>query len=91
MIFNLEEYEIIEMYVKELWFLLFQTVAISKKFTDLHAQVSPTIVKLMKKAVETGAPLNAPIWWLDPTNTYAHKVNDGEIHTMPVKYCKNIL
>ncbi|XP_012285378.1 myogenesis-regulating glycosidase [Orussus abietinus] len=53
-----------------------ETVQISKKFTDLHAMVTPTILRLMNAAVQTGAPLNPPIWWVDPTNRIAHKVND---------------
>ena len=46
--------------------------------TDLHAEMTPRIINAMKKAVETGAPVNPPIWWVDPTNKEAHKINDGK-------------
>ncbi|XP_046625895.1 myogenesis-regulating glycosidase isoform X1 [Neodiprion virginianus] len=53
-----------------------ETVIVSKKYTDLHAEITPTIIRLMKKAVDTGAPLNPPIWWVDPTNRVAHRIKD---------------
>ncbi|XP_046749481.1 myogenesis-regulating glycosidase isoform X2 [Diprion similis] len=53
-----------------------ETVTVSKKYTDLHAEITPTIIRLMKKAVDTGAPLNPPIWWVDPTNRVAHRIKD---------------
>lgn len=31
----------------------------------------------MQAAVKTGAPVNPPIWWVDPDNQEAHKINDG--------------
>lgn len=34
----------------------------------------------METAVETGAPVNPPIWWVDPLDQQAHKINDGEIN-----------
>ncbi|XP_014212856.1 myogenesis-regulating glycosidase-like [Copidosoma floridanum] len=53
-----------------------ETIKISKTYTDLHAQYSPNIIDLMKKAVSTGAPINPPIWWVDPTSAEAHKISD---------------
>ncbi|XP_015109889.1 myogenesis-regulating glycosidase [Diachasma alloeum] len=53
-----------------------ETVTISRKFTDLHAEIAPTILRLMNVTVSTGAPLNPPIWWVDPTDQEAHKIND---------------
>ncbi|XP_034948983.1 myogenesis-regulating glycosidase [Chelonus insularis] len=53
-----------------------ETVTICKKFTDLHASYASDIVKLMNISATTGAPLNPPIWWIDPTNQEAHKIND---------------
>ena len=46
--------------------------------TDLHVEATPRIVNAMKKAVKTGAPVNPPIWWVDPTNKEAYKINDGK-------------
>lgn len=33
----------------------------------------------MKKTVKTGAPLNPPIWWIDPTNPVAYNISSGEL------------
>ena len=38
-------------------------------------------MKLMKKAVETGAPINPPIWWVAPSSIEAYKINDGKNNT----------
>ncbi|XP_014218182.1 myogenesis-regulating glycosidase [Copidosoma floridanum] len=53
-----------------------ETIEISKKFTDLHAQYAPKMIELMKKAVKTGTPINLPVWWLEPSNAKALRVND---------------
>lgn len=39
-----------------------------------------TIIKLMEKSVTTGSPLNPPIWWIDPTDTTAHSIDDGKTY-----------
>lgn len=54
-----------------------QAIEISKKFTQLHVEITPKIIELMDKAVDTGEPINPPIWWVDPLNAQAHKINDG--------------
>uniref|UniRef100_A0A1B6CDQ5 Glycoside hydrolase family 31 N-terminal domain-containing protein n=1 Tax=Clastoptera arizonana TaxID=38151 RepID=A0A1B6CDQ5_9HEMI len=48
-----------------------ETVKISKIFTQLHYQYSGKIIELMNKSVETGDPINMPIWWVDPTDKTA--------------------
>lgn len=53
-----------------------KTITICKKYTDLHAQIAPIILENMRKSIKTGAPLNPPIWWVDPTDKIAHKIND---------------
>ncbi|XP_058799491.1 myogenesis-regulating glycosidase-like isoform X2 [Phymastichus coffea] len=65
------------------------TINICKNYTDMHAALAPRIINYMKKSMETGEPLNAPIWWVDPVNIDAYKVNDefllgGEILVAPV-------
>lgn len=32
----------------------------------------------MEQAIIYGTPVNPPIWWIDPTNPEAHKINDGK-------------
>lgn len=46
--------------------------------TELHERIAPRIKIAFENAVNTGAPVNAPIWWIDPKNKEAHKINDGE-------------
>ncbi|XP_050451127.1 myogenesis-regulating glycosidase isoform X4 [Cataglyphis hispanica] len=53
-----------------------ETIAICKKYTDLHANYTPEIVNAMQQAITNGTPVNPPIWWVDPTNKEAHKIND---------------
>ncbi|XP_035718543.1 myogenesis-regulating glycosidase-like isoform X2 [Vespa mandarinia] len=53
-----------------------ETVEICKKYTDLHADITPLILDRMNECIKTGAPLNPPIWWVDPTDKTAHKIKD---------------
>ncbi|XP_063627404.1 myogenesis-regulating glycosidase-like [Cydia splendana] len=53
-----------------------ETIAISKKFVQLHAKYSDQIVAACARAAQTGAPVNPPIWWIDPTDTTAHDIWD---------------
>ncbi|XP_075979494.1 myogenesis-regulating glycosidase-like isoform X2 [Anticarsia gemmatalis] len=53
-----------------------ETITISLKFVELHAQYTPTIVAACKKAVSDGAPVNPPIWWIAPNDTEAHDIWD---------------
>jgi len=36
----------------------------------------------MQQAIDNGTPVNPPIWWIDPTNAEAHKINDGKFVRM---------
>lgn len=60
--------------------MAFQTVEIAKKFTTLHFQYSDKIVKLAKKKVADGTPINLPLWWLDPTDEEALTIDSGKLH-----------
>ncbi|XP_072745588.1 myogenesis-regulating glycosidase-like [Anoplolepis gracilipes] len=53
-----------------------ETIAICKKYTDLHADQTSEILNAMQQAITNGTPINPPIWWVDPTNKEAHKIND---------------
>ncbi|XP_066146993.1 myogenesis-regulating glycosidase [Euwallacea fornicatus] len=50
---------------------------IIKKYVDLHKQYAPNILKAMNRSIEEGTPVNAPIWWIDPTDATA-LANDNE-------------
>ena len=43
----------------------------------LRNSYSSLIVDLAREAVITGAPINRPIWWIDPTDKEAMKVDSG--------------
>ncbi|XP_063627405.1 myogenesis-regulating glycosidase-like [Cydia splendana] len=48
-----------------------EAVEISRKYTQLHADYADEIVAAMEASVRDGTPVNAPIWWLDPTDETA--------------------
>jgi len=45
----------------------------------------------MKEAITNGTPVNPPIWWVDPTNSEAHKINNGKFVRMYFKLYLNDL
>ncbi|XP_068622815.1 myogenesis-regulating glycosidase-like [Battus philenor] len=53
-----------------------ETVEISKKYTDLHAAHAKDIYAAMRASSEEGRPVNAPLWWLDPTDEDALRIWD---------------
>ncbi|XP_026727594.1 myogenesis-regulating glycosidase-like [Trichoplusia ni] len=48
-----------------------ETVQISKKYTELHAQYAELIFSAMEAAVSDGTPVNTPLWWSDPNDQEA--------------------
>ena len=60
-------------------FLYFKVVALSKKYIALHEEYAPKIIELAKNAVTTGAPINRPIWWIDPTDQVALGIDSGKL------------
>ncbi|CAH0399609.1 unnamed protein product [Chilo suppressalis] len=48
-----------------------ETIAISKKFVDLHAQYSPQIVAACARAV-----VNPPLWWAAPNDSTTYDIWD---------------
>ncbi|XP_038221335.1 myogenesis-regulating glycosidase-like, partial [Zerene cesonia] len=53
-----------------------EAVEICRKYTEVHAQFADEIAAAMDESVRSGAPVNAPIWWLDPTDATALAVWD---------------
>lgn len=53
-----------------------QTIDLCRNFMDLRNNHTDTIVNLMKQTVAHGTPVNPPVWWIDPTDTDAHKIDD---------------
>lgn len=56
-----------------------ETIEISKVFTKLHADYTPYIMKLFKRATTTGEPVNAPLWWIAPDDKIAQGIYDGRL------------
>lgn len=52
------------------------TVAISKKFTDLHAAYTGLIMTRFALAVSGGEPVNPPLWWASPSDRTAQQIDD---------------
>lgn len=48
-----------------------------KKYVDLHEEYAPLILNAMSLSIESGNPVNPPIWWVDPSDTIAHSIDDG--------------
>ncbi|CAH0399610.1 unnamed protein product [Chilo suppressalis] len=48
-----------------------ETVEISKRYTELHAEYAEKIYEAMQASVEEGSPVTAPLWWLDPDDEEA--------------------
>lgn len=59
------------------WDFSDKVIEISKKFTALHSQYTPEIIKALENNVATGEPANPPIWFLDPFDKTAFAINDG--------------
>ncbi|XP_045450334.1 myogenesis-regulating glycosidase-like [Melitaea cinxia] len=53
-----------------------EAVEICRRYTQLHAEFADEIVAAMQRSVDTGAPVNPPIWWIDPTDSDALAVWD---------------
>ena len=46
--------------------------------TALHADYATKIIELAENAVESGEPINRPIWWVDPTDQEALAIDSGK-------------
>ncbi|XP_058824106.1 myogenesis-regulating glycosidase-like [Topomyia yanbarensis] len=58
------------------WDIDLETVEITKRFVSLHEDYSDYILQRMRLAVAEGIPVNPPIWWLDPDDEIALKIDD---------------
>ena len=48
----------------------------------LRNKYSSLIVDLAKEAVITGAPINRPIWWIDPMDKDALSIDSGKMRLL---------
>lgn len=56
-----------------------KTIETCKFYTELHAKYTDEIMKAFQAAVDRGEPVNPPIWWLDPQDSVALGINDGNV------------
>lgn len=53
-----------------------QTIVLSRKYTSLHAEYADYIIERFKLAVQSGHPVNPPVWWISPNDRTAHGIYD---------------
>ena len=58
------------------WLYDQEVVQHSLAMTRLHADYSQLILQLARESQNTGAPINRPVWWLDPTDKTALALDD---------------
>lgn len=49
----------------------------TKKYIDIHKLYSNKIYDLMKESTVSGAPVNRPLWWLDPEDNETYHIDSG--------------
>lgn len=49
-----------------------------RTLTELHETYGSLIQERFNLAVSNGDPVNPPIWWVDPSDTVAQTIDDGE-------------
>ena len=45
----------------------------------LRNRYAPLIINLAKEATTSGEPINRPIWWIDPYDDEAMKIDSGNL------------
>ncbi|KAL5234234.1 hypothetical protein ACI65C_001644 [Semiaphis heraclei] len=53
-----------------------QTVDVCRNLMNIRANYTDTIIKLMRRSVSEGSPLNPPVWWIDPTDPVSQTIAD---------------
>lgn len=51
-------------------------LTISKKFANLHANISDVLIKYANMSASTGQPIIRPLWWIDPYDEIALTCED---------------
>ena len=59
------------------WICDQEVVEHAKAMIALRGSYADKIVDLAKESVETGEPINRPIWWVDPYDETAFRIGDG--------------
>ena len=59
------------------WIYDQEVVEHAKTMIALRGSYADKIIDLAKESVETGEPINRPIWWVDPYDETAFEIGDG--------------
>ena len=62
------------------WIYDQEVIDYTKAMISLRQEYAEKIVDLAKAAVQTGEPINRPIWWVDPYDETALTVENGKIN-----------
>jgi len=54
-----------------------EVINITQKFVKLHEEYSDLIIDLANEAVQTGAPIIRPLWWISPLDEES-QITDSE-------------
>ena len=57
-----------------------KVIEISLRMVALRKEYSSLIISLAKEAATTGEPINRPIWWIDPSDEEAMKIDSGNLN-----------
>ena len=60
------------------WIYDQEVIEHTKEMIALRESYADKIVELAKNSVDTGEPINRPIWWLDPYDETALEIGDGK-------------
>ncbi|XP_070507787.1 myogenesis-regulating glycosidase-like [Chironomus tepperi] len=58
------------------WHFFEDTIEITKKFIQLHADHSDYILERFQLAIDKGEPVNVPLWWIDEDDYEAQTIDD---------------
>ena len=56
-----------------------KVIEISLRMVALRKEYSSLIISLAKEAATIGEPINRPIWWIDPSDEEAMKIDSGNL------------
>lgn len=63
-----------------------ETIILGRKFTSLHTEYADRIIERFQLAVESGHPVNPPMWWISPNDRVAQQIDDRKI--VLLSYCE---
>lgn len=59
----------------------YQTVRLVKEVIRIREKYADHILRAAREAVETGNPINRPLFWVDPTDEETFTIDDGKVNS----------